>query len=493
MFSSPKRLDALALFSGATLPFAFAPYNQAYLAILAPALLLFSWLSASPARAAWRGLLFGLSFFGIGVYWVFISIHTFGQTPASIAAVITAGFVIVLALCIAVHAAIFKFLFRHPNLLELSLGFATSWALIEWIRSTLFTGFPWLLLGYSQINTPLAGFAPIIGVYGVSFIVALAASLLVNSLRISRTVLSLFGFVLIFLLGFGLKQIHWTRPIGIPLSVSLIQGNIPQSVKWDPASVPGTLAVYKELTLKNLHHQIIVWPEAAIPIFLSQASFFTEPLEHSLQSTGATLLTGVPLVDSHGKFYNAAVVLNGHGQYLKRHLVPFGEYVPFADLLRGLIGFFDLPLSNLSAGPAKQDLITLDGLPTAVAICYEVAYEGQFLKDFPQAKLIATLSDDAWFGDSWASWQQVQISQERSLETGRYQLVATNNGLTAIIDYRGNLVATAPRFIRTVLNGAVYDTEGSTPISKLGMLPVILILVLIFLALIVKKYRKGNS
>lgn len=495
LFQDKFTLDLLALLAGCLLPFAFAPYHMYFLAVICPAVLLTTWLSASAKRACWRGFIFGLGFFSIAVYWVFISIHTYGNTPVIIAFIITAGFILLLSGCIAVNGLLFRWLFPKPNYLNLTLGFASSWVLLEWLRGWLFTGFPWVFLGYSQIDSPLAGFAPVLSVYGVSFMVALSSGLLINAFRGKKAALySILLLIILWAAGFGLSNINWTKPIGKPVTVSLIQGDIAQSLKWDPEKVPNTLALYHTLTLQNINSDIIVWPEAAIPIWLSQAQDFTTPLNKQLLAHRTALLAGVPIVNAERtEIYNAATVLgNGTGTYYKRHLVPFGEYVPLESLLRGLIGFFDLPMSNLSPGAYRQDPVILAGIPTAVAICYEIAYDVEFMNNFPAAKLIVTISDDSWFGQSWAAEQQTQISQMRSLETGRYQLVATNDGLTALIDNKGKILKSAPRFQVAILKGEIYNVEGDTPITMIGIYSIIVLLLIGFIVAILFD-RKPNK
>lgn len=475
----PLLFDLISLLAGAALPFAFAPYNLSWLAIACPAILLALWQPVSPTRAFVRGLLFGLSFFALSIWWVFISIHVFGNSPSSVAILITGGFVLVLALCIAVNGFVYRWLFRTPHWLSTTVGFAAFWVIVEWLRGWLFTGFPWMYLGYSQINSALAGFAPVVSVYGVSFFVVLSSGLLVSIVYQRKTALySAILLLAIWLGGWGLTHIHWTKPVGKPISVSLIQGNIPQTLKWDPNQLPQTLTRYYNLTAQNRQQNIIVWPEAALPIWYSQAQAYLQRITKLLQPTHGALLTGVPIVNaSQTEIYNGAVVIgNGNGQYLKRHLVPFGEYVPLESALRGLINFFNLPMSNLSDGPAIQAPVVLAGIPTAVSICYEIAYDAEFLQTFPEARLIVTISDDAWFGDSWAAEQQTQISQMRSLETGRYQLVASNNGVTALIGINGQILQVLPRFQTAVLNGQIYDISGNTPVALWGTLPAILIL-----------------
>ncbi len=487
---------AIVLIAGAILPFAFAPYNLYLLAIICPAILFWTWLNASPKQAFFQGLFFGLSFFSVSVYWVYISIHFFGNASVAISLCITIGFILCLALFIAINGLLFRWLFQQTHFMVNILAFALSWVILEWLRGWLFTGFPWMFLGYSQINSPLAGIAPILSVYGVSFLVVLSSGLLVYSISNTNKRLPVVVLLaVIWLVCWGLTVINWTKPQGKPISVSLIQGNIPQSVKWNPNQITTTLTRYRNLTLQNIHQRIIIWPEAAIPIWYSQAQQFILPLAATLKKSGTALLTGIPVVNAaQTEIYNGAVVLgNGTGMYLKRHLVPFGEYVPLESLLHKVLQFFAVPMSNLSAGQMQQKPVNLAGLPTAVAICYEVAYVDEFLTAFPQAKLIVTISDDAWFGHSWASYQQTQISQMRSLETGRYQLVATNNGLTAIIDNKGNIIKQAPRFKIAALNGQIYNVSGNTPVSILGVMPIIILLLFAFIIVIFLGHKKSGQ
>jgi apolipoprotein N-acyltransferase len=478
--STPLK-NVLALASGALLVFAFAPFYQSYLAIMALALFLWTLIEASPKQAALRGLLFGLGLFGLGVSWVYISIHTYGDAPLPVAGFITGLLVIILALFISLQAYLWRRFFKYNDANTILLAFPVIWVLFEWCRSWMFTGFPWLFIGYSQMPSFLSAFAPLGGVYLISFVIALQASLLVFSCLHRRYApYCLLGIFIIWGLAWSLETIHWTHPQSTPLKVALIQGNVPQSRKWDPAQTEKTLALYQNTTETLWNNNIIVWPEAAVPLLKHQAETYLEHLDIEAKKHNVALILGIPILDQN-HYYNAIIGLgSAMGTYHKRHLVPFGEYLPFSSLFIGILNFFSLPMSDFSAGPDLQKKLNLLGFDVATYLCYEIAYPAEFLTQFPETKLIVTLSDDAWFGDSFAASQHLQIAQMRSLETGRYQLVATDNGITAIINAKGQITAQLPQFEMAVLKGKVFAMDGTTPLIHLGTGGILFILFVLF-------------
>ena len=290
-----------------------------------------------------------------------------------------------------------------------------------------------------------------------------------------------------------LNSKHWLQKSGDAISVSLVQGNIPQQLKWSPDHINKTLQTYTQLTETHWDSDIIVWPEAAIPLPQDMAQDFLNSLDAKAKQHQTTLITGIlARAQNPNQYYNAMVALGtGEGQYNKRYLVPFGEYVPWQNLLRGLINFLDLPTSHITAGAAKQINIRADDIPIATFICYEIAYSSALDNALPQAQLLITISNDAWFGDSLAPAQHVQIAQFRSLQSGRYQLFVTNDGITAIISPQGEVIKQLPQFVSGVLNGEVYAMRGLTPWFKLGeksILGIILLLLIISLCYRRKKY-----
>lgn len=485
--------DLFALIMGGLLPFAFAPFSYYPLAIVCPAFLLLLWLNQSPNKALWRGFLFGIGFFGVGISWVFISIHDYGNTSAPLAVFITGITVVYLALYPAAQGYFLARFFPKNSLRLCCMAFPCSWVLIEWLRSWIFTGFPWLLLGASQVTSPLHGFAPLIGEYGLSFLVTLSSGLLVYFLVIRRITLKITSvgvltLVVIWSLAGLLTKIQWVTPQGQPIQVSLVQGNIPQEIKWDPAYLQTSLQRYYELTAPYWNSSLIVWPEAAVPTLMEDTKPFLNSIGTLAQQHHVALITGIPIHDGFF-YYNGVIVLgNGSGIYYKRHLVPFGEFVPLESLLRGLIGFLDLPMSNFSAGPNQQADLQAAGLKIAPFICYEIAFPRLVLGALPQSDVLVTVSNDAWFGDSFAPAQHLQIAQMRAQESGRYVIFSNNTGSSAIIGPTGTLRASTKPFETTVLTSTVVKMVGETPFVWLGLTP-ILVLIALFLAVAMWRER----
>ncbi len=470
-----------ALFSGMVLVLGFAPFDQHWTLLLSPLLLFVFLQKQTPTRAMWVGFTFGLGFFGAGVSWVFISIYVFGDTPIWLAFIITTLFICALASMFAILGYALQKLYPKNTLGKLLIVYPALWALLEAFRSWLFTGFPWLLLGHSLAGSQFGGWIPIFGVYGTSYLAVMTAGLFLiagtpfwnakHSYHWVTSNVAVLG-VMVLLLGASLLMfIHWTQPTGKTLTVSLMQGNIKQSLRWDPQEVDHILKTYTGMTLNHLDSQLLVWPEAAIPLVPEEAQPLLEPLNKLLLAHHSALLTGIPIRQGIN-YYNSVIALgNASGVYEKRHLVPFGEYVPFEKWLRGLIGFFNLPMSNFVAPGAPESLLVAQGIPVAMFICYEVAYDEIVRSDLPQAQLLGTVSDDAWFGHSLAPWQHLQITQFQALATGRQALVVGNTGLTGIVDEQGNLQSFIPGYQQLVLTGKVQAFTGSTPWVLLGDWP----------------------
>jgi apolipoprotein N-acyltransferase len=468
----------MAAMSGALITLSLSPLNWWPAGILSIALYLSLLNNCSLQQAPWRGLLFGLGMFGSGVSWVYVSIHVHGYASAPLAALLTVIFCAGLALLQALCAwSYVRWVRPLPG--GALLGLPALWVLFEWLRSWLLTGFPWLYLGYAHVETPLAGWGPIIGVYGLSWICALTGCCLFLAWRDRGTLHCLSYVVIITALwagGWQLKQIPWVTPVkGGVLSVAIYQPNIPQEQKWDPAWYQSILRQYQNDTRPLFGNDIIVWPEAAIPNYYQRVDDFLDPIAERAAMSGTTLISGVPYQNTeNGAFYNGIVALgNGEGVYLKQRLVPFGEYVPMENLLRGLIAFFDLPMSSFSPGPANQPLLNIGGYRIAPFICYEVVYPDLVAGKASTADLLVTISNDSWFGNSIGPLQHLQMARMRALENGRYMIRGTNNGVSAIINSRGQITARTRQFVATSLIGEVQIMQGMTPHAGFGSMPVI--------------------
>jgi len=481
------RLDGLALAAGLLLPLGFAPFGWYPLPLLGLALALHCWLAAPPRRAFWRGWLFGLGQFGFGVGWVYISIHQFGGNSLPVALAISFGMVAFLALYPALLGGLLAWLWqRDRRPWRIVLALPAAWLVLEWLRGWLLTGFPWLALGVSQIDTPLAAVAPVGGSLAVGFVAALSAGLLWAVVAAAGHAGRLLALLLLAATWGGLAAWggrDWTEPAAAPFRASLVQGNIAQTRKWLPEELDTTLDLYRRLTESTWESRLVVWPETAVPVFYENvAGGYLDELQQAARDHGTDLLLGIPYRDRAGdRYYNAMLGLTGSGRafYFKRHLVPFGEFLPLRSLFGEALRFLHVPMADFSRGPAVQPPLRLAGQPVGVSICYEDVFAVEVRRALPAATLLVNVSNDAWFGDSIAPHQHLQIARMRALETGRMLLRGTNTGISAIIGPRGEVRARAPQFQVAVLHGMVEPRRGATPYVRLGDRPVVVLALLL--------------
>jgi apolipoprotein N-acyltransferase len=493
--SRPLLLLAAALAGGASVA-AFGDWNLFPLPVLALGVLFFAWTrAAAPAAAAALGFAFGAGLFLVGVSWVYVSLHDFGMMPAPLAAIATLLFCLYLALF---PAAVGYLQARWPVPLpaRLMLVIPALWMLAEWARSWLFTGFPWLVFGYSQVDGPLAGFAPLLGVLGVSFLAAAAAgALAILASAVSARTRALSAGVLVALVaaGWALRGIEWTAPVGDPLAVSLVQGNIPQELKFVEGRFESTLETYGRL-VEHSKGRLVVLPETALPRFLHEVPpEYVERLKRTLAARGGDVLVGVPILDPDRRYYNAVVSLGSAPlqAYAKSHLVPFGEFVPPG--FGWIVAVLRIPLSDFARGPETQRPLAVAGQRAALNVCYEDAFGPEIIRQLPEATLLVNVSNVAWFGDSAAPAQHLRIARMRSLEAGRYMLRATNTGVTAVVDPRGTVAARLPSFTEGVLEARVQGREGATPYVRAGNLPVLAVTALSAVAALVVVRRRREK
>ena len=467
----------LAFFAaGAVLTIAFAPlgfYGVVPLAILP---LLTACLHAETREAMRYAFWFGVGLFLFGTYWLYTSIHVFGQAPLWIAVLLMVGLVVIMGWYFAAIGWLVGVL-AGGNPWRLVAVAPAGWVAVEWFRGWFLTGFPWMSLGYSQIDSPLAGWLPLFGVYGASFLVVLSASaflvVLNRSGRERRIAAAIV--VLPWLVGAGLQWVQWTESAGEPRTATIVQGGVPQDEKWLPDQFPLTLDLYRNSILEHPDSQLIVWPEVAIPAAIDQVEGYLEMLQPGLNSRGQTLLLGVLERDT-ADVYNSVLMLDGDSRqvYRKRHLVPFGEFFPVPDWVRERMRLMSLPYTDMTPGQPQQPLLdTRGGDRLAVAICYEDAYGAEQLYALPEATILINVSNDAWFGNSIAPHQHLEIARVRAAEAGRYVVRATNNGISAFIAPQGDLLQTAPQFEYATLTMEVRPMRGATPYSIVGNWPVV--------------------
>lgn len=468
---------AIAATLGAATVLGFAPFSIFPLPLLTFAGLFVLWQRAASAReAAMLGFMFGLGWFLVGVSWVYVSLHVFGAMPAPLAAAVTVLFCAYLAL----FPAAAGYLSRRwpvPAARNWILLVPATLTLLEWLRGWLFTGFPWLNPGYSQTPaSPLAGYAPLLGLHGVTLLLLASAGTLcwLASARPRPQVRALWPWPAVLLLiwsaGAGLRAATWTEPTGTQVAVSLLQGNIQQDLKWREDHLRSTLETYLQL-VRDSTSRLIILPETALPLFLGDlpAEYLDTLAAHARRNNG-DVLVGVPERLPGGDYYNSLVsVGSSPGQtYRKTHLVPFGEFIPLRPLLGTLVSRLAIPLQDFARGAPDQRPLAVAGEQVAVNICYEDAFGEEIIRQLPQASLLVNVSNVAWFGRSIAPQQHLQIARMRALETGRYMLRATNTGMTAVINPQGAVEAVAPEFSRSVLTHKVSGMRGATPYVRWG-------------------------
>jgi len=491
MFWLKNHPQVTSLLLGALCVFGFAPFYLFILPILGIAGLFHLWsFCTSPRQAAKLGFSFGVGFFIAGIYWIYISLHDIGGMPFWMAGLAT----FLLCAFLALFPAIVGWLSKrsaHP------LACATIlWVLSDWVRDWIFTGFPWLTLGYSQVPySPLAGYAPIFGTFGIDTTVTLSASLLVLIAQQKHRRTAILGLLLIWIIGGTASLINWTLPVGKPTKVALIQGNVAQEMKWNESIAIQTVNQYLGMA-KQAQAELIILPETALPIAinLGQKDIAQDQLLAAFKTIATenqkAILVGAVSQNTEAYFNTMFGISNIDAIqiYHKSHLVPFGEFIP----LKSLIGWIyrdwlNMPLSDLSRGSRTQKPMQMAGQKIAVNICYEDVFGEEIIRQLPEATLLVNASNDAWYGRSNAAEQHLQFSQMRALETGRMVLRATNTGATAIISNKGVVLATVPQFTTTILNGSVQGYMGYTPYVYWGNWAIISLL---FIALILLWGRK---
>lgn len=458
-----------AFLLGAMLVFGFSPFNFWPVGLVVPALLFLLFEHKKPKQAFKLGLCFGLGEFGVGTSWTYVSLAYYGN-GIFLALLITAIFILMLALFPAMQFwLIQRYFIKHSRLTRLLIAYPLLWGVFELLRGWIFTGFPWLLLGYTETFTPLAGFAKLGSVYLVSVLCVFMAGLILAlgntwKTQIKRKVICVVVFIALLVGGSLLRHHQYTHPVGKPLQVALIQGNISENEKWNPKALSSILTTYANLTGPNLETPLIVWPENSIPNLPQNVMNFIGALDNNATLFKSAIVFGIPIENPiNQQYYNGALAVgDAQGMYLKQHLVPFGEYVPLSPVFGPIFNLFNIPMSEFSKGPSNVIPMTILGLPVRIFICYESAYPFLF-REAQDSAYIITLTDDAWFGHSLGAYQHEEMEAMRAIETGRPILRATNTGITSIIDQNGNILAKAPMFQQYVLKGQIQPVAGETP------------------------------
>ncbi len=488
----------IALLAGAIFSLSLAPYYLYPIAIISPMVLYVLLLGAkNPRQAFWLGEAYGFGTWAVGAFWLFTSIHQYGGIPAWLGYVMIGLMALIMGLFHAVMAwAFVRLTARQP------LAFAGLWVVQEWLKTWFLTGFPWLFVGYAFTEvTWLNGIAPMVGVFGLSFLAVLFGAATIELFRARGGYMLISAVLTGIAVLLSLANIHWTTPTGKSSSVSLVQGNIPQDMKWLAEYQMQTLGIYAGLSQSEWGRDIVIWPEAAIPILQDDAWPFIAEVANLAYESKSAWVTGVPYREIHQDgtgmdLYNSVMAFDGTqaGVYKKQRLVPFGEYIPFGgllDILPNLAGMQNA--QGFSRGTDTQSPLIANGEKMGLAICYEVAYPDTTRRNAIDTDFLLTVSNDAWFGTSAGPMQHLQMVQMRSLETGRYFVRATNNGVTAIINEKGQVIASLPQFEQAVLRGDVPSMTGKTPFMILGHYPVLIISILLILLSILANRMNNTS
>lgn len=486
---------------------AFAPVGAWPLAVICMAYLFFAWHIAEPRRAAKFGFLFTAGLFLAGTYWLYHTIHEVGHAPVWIALFLMFGMVAIIGgYCAVVGYAVARWLRPYlsarmdrpegsaPPAPQMGafpvftlLVVPAAWALLEWFRGWFLSGFPWFALGYSQTDTPLAGFSPLGGVYTLSLLVAISAGAVVALIagnNRSRIVAAL-ALAAIWSGGAVMWRHAWTQPVGNPLTAAIVQGAVPQDTKWSEEYRDSTLRLYRELSLPHMGKDIILWPESALPDLPENLRNYLTSIWRTARASESTLITGVLHYGGGGPddIRNGLLVLDEDAQwYDKRRLVPFGETFPVPAFVRSWMRLKSLPYSDITPGAHDQPALSAAGQKIGVTICYEDAYGSEQLEVLKEATLLVNVTNDAWFGDTTAAPQHLQISRMRAIEAGRPLLRAANDGISAIIDADGRVEKTLPRFQPAVLSGTVQPRSGLTPYARVGNWPIVCLCFVLLIA-----------
>lgn len=478
----PKLSRFLAFLLGAATTLAFAPFGWSLLAPLLLLPVLYVCLTVAPRDAAGHTFWYGFGLFLTGTYWIYISVHVFGNAALWIAILLMVGLALIMAFFLSLAGWLISRLSQGEPWL-LILVAPASWVLVEWLRGWALTGFPWMALGYGQIDTGFAGWAPVLGVYGVSFMLVLSTAAALAALLAVTPRGRIVGAALVllpWLAGGLLSLVAWTEPTGKAVRSSIVQAGVSQDKKWDREYRGPIMEHFLSATLSVADSEIVLWPEVAIPALDDQVEPFVAELENVARAGNQTVLFGILERsyerDVDGRIYNSVMLVGTEERqvYRKRHLVPFGEYFPVPPAVREWMKMQNLPHSDLAAGEDVQPLLTAaNGIQFGVAICYEDAYGAEQLYALPAAGILINVSNDAWFGDSIAPHQHLEIARMRSLEFGRPAIRAANTGISAFIDAEGGLLQVGKQFEPELMTMDIQPHRGATPYVKTGNWPVI--------------------
>lgn len=500
----------LAILFGAIAVFAFSPFNIWLLAFVSYAGLLGLIVRLSTRQALFITFCWAFSFFLAGTHWIYVSIQQYGELPLPIAIII----LVLLFSYLSIYPMLFTFLVKKwtqsYSFMQLVIAAPAIWQLTEFLRGWVFTGFSWLQLGYSQLNSPLNIYLPLFGVNFLNLLIPVICGVAVYLYYQYKNINKKQRYII---LACSASFVITTWCLSIPnwvkvddsrhANIALIQGNIEQSLKWDRNHLINTLANYQRLTQQaSKTANIIIWPEAAITDAEMNQQAYLQKLDHDARQTESNIAVGLidaRLVAQDYQVLNSLVVLGNNEPYLyptqnrysKHHLVPFGEFIPLAWLLNPIANLLNIPMSSMTQGKYIQPSLVMKGFKFTTAICYEITQSQQVWDNFHQdTDFLLTVSNDAWFGNSIGPWQHLQMAQTRARELGRPLLRSTNNGITAVTDQYGNIIKKLPQFQQAILTINISPTIGATPYSVWGNAPYWLIVASLLMLIALYNYKK---
>ncbi|MGC1182261.1 apolipoprotein N-acyltransferase [Legionella sp.] len=476
-------------------PLGFAPFHMPGLTILSLACLFFSLSNCSRKQSFYFGFFYGIGYFGLGVSWVIISVHDYGQLNYVFSGLVTLIFIMYLALFPALTAYFFKVCEYKQHKFHSIVLFSVLWTIGEYLRSTLLSGFPWLLVGTTLIDTPIKSLTPFLGIYGLSLLCVFLSAFLTLAIHenSSKRYIYIIIFILIIISPVACKKINWTQIQKEAVTVGAVQANLSMRDKWDETLFWSLLKYYKNAINQLLGKQLIILPESAIPLPASYLDKYLHQLNEKALKAKSALMLGIlqPTDENEINYYNSIITLGwAEGKKLKRQLVPFGEYIPKP--LLAINRWFNLPEPNLVPGKKRQPLISIANHPIASLICYEIAYPNILREQMPEAQWIVSISDNGWFGHSLASYQQLQMAQVLSLLSGRYQVVVNNDGLSSVINASGEIIDMLPPFNSGILQSSIYPAQGTTPWIIWSEYPILIFCMMFLIFTLIVRLHRNN-
>jgi len=507
----------LALCIGALVPLGLAPFDYTWLGFIGIGL--WPWLfnnsmqSTKPSKPFLLGWSYGSGFFLCGVSWVFVSIYQYSNAGLIGASLATLGLSVSLGLFFAIMGSLYqRFAIFHATL----FGFAGIWVAFEWIRSWAFTGFPWAYVGYSAESSSIFhGFIPLIGIYGCTWVIAWWSSAGIQlitqwkNLANSQKCIHGCSIILVLAVGIGSQSFQWTTQDQQTMKVALVQGNVPQKDKWNPLKAQAISETYRRASIDALRNKadLIVWPEAAVPYLYNDSLAYLELMRKSIEeyqsnadqsSYSPRLITGVLSDLTWPEVKNSVVLLGSSADtdqlYHKQKLVPFGEYLPFAEQVVRVFPFLEIFKHGITSGSANQKAFQVNSFLISNFICYEIAFPQFVYKNSKDTDILLTISNDGWFGNSHGPEQHFQMAKFRAIELGKPVIRATNTGITAAINQYGIVEKRLPKGVQKYLLADVHKAKGQTPYSRIG--PNVILLIIFGLTVIAflgqRLFRKGK-